>query len=1646
MFKPKPDKEQRVSRFRTWKSGKLWLFGASVLTMSTLMMTSQTFAQDAQPDATPSTTTISPDSSDTTFAEVDKLSADQVVNAPQDVRIHYTPNQGDNSNYYAWVWGDNANYKENGRFLPLVAGNDGKHTLTVTPDKDVSKFNYIITNGNNWDQNPNKVSGNDNMTAGVNNVTATDIYHNANGWYSQFQNVQTDEFDRKFGYTDKVVNASGEFETVGSAGNLGATLHDDGTATLNLWAPTAKEVSVNIYRSTAEDAPLLKTLAMTRGMSYTPSDHTKNTVGLWSIKLTSDLVEGLNLSTIAYDYKLTIPKAYFIQKTEDWFQESPGVWKKRGDKYVNSASAAKGQSEELSSTSSIADIAKLYAGDDQIVTIQDPYSQATVKNGKRTVIVNPNRIGGKVTNSNNVRVNSKTELSVVEVDIRDFSIDPSSGVSDTNKGNYLGFVETGTTNPETGKKTGIDYLKYLGAKYIQMMPIYDFQTVPELPKTDPKNNVISSEFSADDQQNWGYDPKNYNVPEGSYATDPDNPTNRIEEVKTMVQKLHDAGINIIMDVVYNHLYDGQNNPFEYTVPGYYYAVNGDGKMNNDIGVGNAVRTNSEMMRQYIVNSVAYWALEYGMDGFRFDAMSDLDTDTMNAIRAAINKIDKRIVTYGEGWNSMGNYLHKDGEHPSSVANAGKTPEVGFFDSIGRDAISGSHYDNENPPGFVNRNSSYKSGEALKTLIDSLMGGHGRSLINASQQLNYVEVHDGMTLSDLLKHYNPNDTPEEHLNRVELATAMSALSQGIHFSQHGQEFLRSKMNSHNTYNAGDEKNKINWNLVSENADAVNFTKSLISLRQNEPLWHLSEYGKEIFSHMTITNAQENSGIITFELRQDNDDKYLVIFNNNTSSDNNSSLTLGPGNYYYGSEISRGRINYSNDFTNAFVVTSNSKNLYDKIGSINGEPTITLDKLSATVLYIPRVRIAHQEHVTQTIHYINKQQESVAKDHVQKVTKAIIEQVDPKQKFSYTTSGIGATDKRVLGYRENILNHVNKENTPIQVTYYATDGKGNLIETNASIRLADSGLPINSDSVTWVREDQINFKEVIHPEINTYRVVETTDDSNSLVKVPEKAINNDDITVTYAKETVAYLISNNDPDKQLPTTKDEALAKEDKHSQGIEGETINLSDSDLTRNGYTYTVNNHQTLAEAVQASNAGKFALNDSKFTVTYTANPGIITVIYLDSEKNNAEVNRYTIEGTSDQTVTFSPRVPENYEIVRDNSAEVTQFDRIDDATNPSQTITVYLRHKHETSEVATTHTVTYQGIEALKDEVVTVTWTVDTDLVTHDKTYTPQTQGETITSPKQEGFRADKKQVTIAPVTQTEQPLDAVTVVTYTPVTKPSTAFDTRTRYTLDGQEQTTVPNPETSTKVSETVTTPGQEAVYNWNADKEEWELTTPATQQVVTHAYVTKTVDHKQNGSSLTSEEKPSVMLQDTIEKKDGLIIKTTRAYVNGESQPTLIKKTAVTDNLTTNDLPSAKLTHKNGSGLTSEEKTSVTLYDTIEKKDGLNIKTTWANVNGEQSKPTLIKKTAVTDNLTTNDLPSAKLSHKNGSSLTSEEKTSVTLQDTIGKKDGLIIKTTWANVNGEQSKPTLIKKTAVTDNLTTNDLPSAKLSHKNGSSLT
>lgn len=1186
----KASPETKVTKYRMWKSGKQWLFGASLVAASLLVMNTQAFADGvggvangtgtaltttapaaetsgtaAQPAAVEAVQPSQPAAmvaevkteeemleavgEETYFHKKENAEEDKVLALKKEgdateaskeekksVTIYYKPKEGDGSQYYLYVWNSGNKELDNGssapyKFMPMNSGmsTDGKKEWSYEVKPETSSFNYLITTQNSWPSNGDsiKVTPKD-MVAVASPTTNTNIYH---GWYkdkdnnnvdteyySPYLNVQSPEFDQKFAYKDREVDPTSEtgFKVVGSQGALGATLLEDGKhAKVNLWAPTADEVAINFYESNQKDAKLIKSFKMTKGTVSNEEDHTKNTVGLWTFSITDEVLLALNKVTaegLTYDYSLSIPNAYFIQKSAVIKDGKLEYYQYRNSATHELLNATDTDSEEVKKLSLLYQkfnnktgkaendvIAKFYAGVDisgnvnnlkhinRVVRTQDPYSVAVVQDGSRSVILNPSKVGTAVKPGTNKRVTSKTQMSVMEIDVRDFSIDKDSGIKEENRGNFLGVIEKGTKNSNTGTPTGLDYLKYLGVNYVQVMPIYDYQTVPELASTDKQNTEYSEaepHGKHENQQNWGYDPKNYNVPEGSYSTDPTNPTNRIDELKQMVQGLHDAGINVVMDVVYNHLYDSQQNPFEWTVPGYVYAVQPDGAMNNDVGVGNAVRSTSEMMRQYIIHSVIYWVKEYGMDGFRFDAMSDLDTKTLTEVREALDQFDKNIVTYGEGWNSMGKYLDQSkGEFPSSIENAMFLPGYGFFDNMSRDSIAGSAYDNgPEHPGFINGRDAVRSEyNGLSRYINNtdevskrLLGGFERNYLDASQQLNYVEVHDGMTLHDLMKSFNPNEDDEMIENRVELATAMSALAQGIHFSQHGQEFLRTKgldthdgkqMYRHNTYNSGDIWNKIDWSLVTKNADTVNFNKSLLSLRQAESLWHLSDYQNEILKKMTITNAQPQSGIITYELQEDNGDKFLVVFNNNMSD--NHSLTLGGDEYYYGrgprdgeyrDAISghRGKINDTNDFTNAYIVLTNSQNLYEKIGQMNGKQTITFDPVSASVLYIPVSAKTTLEH-------------KVLKDNNQEVTYLTVTSRDMESKFTYDYSGIDLTkndvaDETELGHLKNVLTKVDDGIKDKTLVYYATDKLGKSIKIQVTPQLVN-GIPQDTEDIIW-----------------------------------------------------------------------------------------------------------------------------------------------------------------------------------------------------------------------------------------------------------------------------------------------------------------------------------------------------------------------------------------------------------------------------------------------------------------------------------------------------------------------------------------------------------------------------------------------------
>ena len=487
----------------------------------------------------------------------------------------------------------------------------------------------------------------------------------------------------------------------------------------------------------------------------------------------------------------------------------------------------------------------------------DPYARATTVNGMKSVIADLNRTNPDGWGERLPAFGLPEEAIIYELHIRDFSISETSGI--VNKGKFLGLTEKNTQNA-SGRKTGLDYLIDLGITHIQILPMFDYATVDEANLTEP-------------QYNWGYDPLNYNVPEGSYSTDPFDPFNRIFELKQMIRTLHENGLRVIMDVVYNHVYDPKDQALERTVPGYFYRYNADGSLANGTGVGNDTASERHMMRKYIIDSVKYWAKEYHLDGFRFDLMGIHDSVTMNAIREALDKIDPSIIIIGEGWE-MSTPLPEDLK--ASQRNAQAMPRIAHFNDSIRIALKGSDFGDEKDRGFIS-GKNYLEDLLLRNIKGAMHLSSHSSYVDPEQVIQYVEAHDNLTLYDKLLRSNPDDSEEVRIKRHTLATSIVLLSQGVPFIHGGQEFLRTKAGVANSYQSPDEINQFEWERVTTYQESVAYVKGLIALRKSEYLFRLHTH-EEIDTHFTMLS--ENFNIVAFSLTN-SEKKYIVIFNGNRS---------------------------------------------------------------------------------------------------------------------------------------------------------------------------------------------------------------------------------------------------------------------------------------------------------------------------------------------------------------------------------------------------------------------------------------------------------------------------------------------------------------------------------------------------------------------------------------------------------------------------------------------------------------------------------------------------------------------------------------------------------------------------------------------
>ena len=519
---------------------------------------------------------------------------------------------------------------------------------------------------------------------------------------------------------------------------------------------------------------------------------------------------------------------------------------------------------------------QLEFADGHVTTTDDPYSTATTINGVRSVIEDVDNI--KPADFIKMPAFTKpTDAIIYEAGVRDLTADKNANVK--HPGQFLGLTQEGTKT-DTGYPTGLDYLKKLGVTHVQFLPMYDFGSIDE---AHPSNAY-----------NWGYDPVNYNVPEGSYSSKPADPAARILEMKEMINALHKQGLRVVMDVVYNHVYGLDKQAFDKVVPGYYFKYDDNGNMVDDIKLGNAVASQRRMVRKYIVDSVKYWAKNYHIDGFRFDTMGVLDTDTMAEVYKEINKINPGTLIYGEGWEVKPNERPKE----ASYVHANLIPNVGFFGDNLRNAVigeSGSFGNARSGLAQGNLTDKDKNGvshyqEDAAAFVKGFMGSQGfnkHNYLNPGQVINYSTCHDNLTLYDALKAHLPNASAAEFVKRAKLADSMIMLSQGVPLFHSGQEALRTKNGNDNSYNADITVNEIDWKRVEQNKDLVSYFQKLVQLRKTCPAFRMSTYD-EIKKNITPIVKGEN-GVFAFEIKSADSTMY-VIFNVNEKANQFTSVDL------------------------------------------------------------------------------------------------------------------------------------------------------------------------------------------------------------------------------------------------------------------------------------------------------------------------------------------------------------------------------------------------------------------------------------------------------------------------------------------------------------------------------------------------------------------------------------------------------------------------------------------------------------------------------------------------------------------------------------------------------------------------------------
>lgn len=641
-----------------------------------------------------------------------------------------------------------------------------------------------------------------------------------------------------------------------------------------------------------------------------------------TVYLSNDL--GANYTKKETTFKVWSPTAKLI-KVKIY---EKGSEKEKGDKVISTHTMEYDKKTGVWKTTAKGDLKNKYYtyvvyNENEYYETVDIYAKAVGVNGNRAMIVDLGSTNPEGWSDDKYAFNkNQTEAIIWEIQIKDFSYSETSGISEENRGKYLAFTEKGTTlNGEEGAaSTGIDYLKELGVTHVQINPFYDFASIDEK--------------GSNNQYNWGYDPKNYNAPEGSFSSNPYDGNVRINECKQMIKALHDAGIGVIMDVVYNHTYEGENSWFNKIVPNYYYRINSDGTWSNGSGCGNDTASERTMFRKFMVDSVTYWAEEYHIDGFRFDLMGLHDVETMNEIRKSLDnvKFGEKIIMYGEAWD-----LDTNADQGTVLATQNNMAELdnriaAFNDSI-RDGLRGSVF-NISDKGFL------QEGKNRSQIRDGIKGQADPTTGWAktpSQTVTYSSCHDNNTLYDKLVgslYTKDRDYYGRHHDVIEMNKLNGAIiltSQGASFMMAGEEFARSKNGDENSYKSSPEINQIDWRNLNQFSDLKEYYKGLIKIRKAfAPFMDNTNKSMETIEFFEKTDKKTIGYSIENKLSNEGWQKMAVIFNGDSE------------------KSAKVKIDKPKDVSKWVIVANDKTSGYRNLGEVSGKGTVTVPPSSAVIL--------------------------------------------------------------------------------------------------------------------------------------------------------------------------------------------------------------------------------------------------------------------------------------------------------------------------------------------------------------------------------------------------------------------------------------------------------------------------------------------------------------------------------------------------------------------------------------------------------------------------------------------------------------------------------------------------------------------------